>query len=80
VKDYRIIDLKDFLEIADTIETPFKFYEFMDGNIKGTIWMRTSVITYEGKSEKISEELLQEHNFKQIKELDTRRIMLEDLI
>ena len=80
MKDYRIVDLKDFLEIADSIESVFKFYEMLEDDVKATVWLRVAVITYEGKKDKISVELLKDHNFKEIKELETRQILLTDLV
>lgn len=77
---YQIIDLKDFLEVADNIETPFKFFEISGEMIKATIWLRTALITYEGKYESLLEEDLRKHGFKKAKEGETRRIILEDLL
>jgi len=80
MKDWRILDLKDFLEIADTIDTPFKFLEIEDDTIHAVIWLRTALISYVGDKEKLSIEKLKEHGFKVAKELETKRIVLEDLL
>jgi len=80
MKDWRIIDLKDFLNTADAIESPFKFFEVEDNTIHATIWMRTALISYSGKKEQMSIETLKEHGFKEAKELETKRIILNDLL
>jgi len=80
MKDWRIIDLKDFLEISDSIETPFKFFEVENETIHATIWLRTALISYSGKKEELSIQNLKEHGFKQAKELETKKLILDDLL
>ena len=80
MKDFRIIDLKDFLSVTDSIDTPFKFLELQDDMLKATVWMRTALITYEGKKDKIGEDMLKEHGFKPAIELETRKIILEEMM
>jgi len=80
VRDFRVKDLKDFLEVADTIDTPFKFFEIFNDEIKATIWLRTALITWVGEKGEDRIKTLREHGFKEARELETKRFVLEDLI
>jgi len=79
MKDYRIKELKDFLEIADNIETPLKFFERED-KIYAYVHMRTFLISWEGEAGKERVELLKKHGFKETKILETKKIVFEDII
>lgn len=77
MKDFVVKDLEKFLEIADTIESPFKFYELTNWyqgdkeivTIKASVWLRTALLSYEQdfeSIEKASKECiskLKEHGF-----------------
>ncbi|MEM2446303.1 MAG: hypothetical protein QW734_06565 [Candidatus Bathyarchaeia archaeon] len=80
MKDWRIIDLKDFLEIANNIESPFKFYEIVEDRIKASIWLRTAIISWEGEKGEERIEILKSNGFKEAKELETRKLFLEELL
>jgi hypothetical protein len=80
MRDWRIKDLKDFLEVANAIDTPFKFFETFEESIRATVWMRTALISYEGKKEQLNIEELKKAGFKEARELETRRLIIEDLI
>ncbi|MEM5773174.1 MAG: hypothetical protein QXG39_10100 [Candidatus Aenigmatarchaeota archaeon] len=66
MKNFVIKSLEKFLEIADTIESPFKFYEVIrmkKGNediitITASVWIRTAFISWE-KSTSFEKELLE---------------------
>ena len=54
MKDFVIKDFDRFLEIADTINTPFKFIETGGSDVgedhvcvTAKVWMRTAYLTYE---------------------------------
>jgi len=51
MKEFVISNSTKFLEVADTINTPFKFLEVSGANggydLKATVWLRTAFITYE---------------------------------
>ena len=54
MKDFVIKDFERFLEIADTINTPFKFIQTSESdvgedyvNVQAKVWMRTAYLTYE---------------------------------
>ena len=80
MRDFRIKELKDFLEVADTIDSVFKFYEVFDNEIKATIWLRTLLITWKGEKGEDREKILKEHGFKEAQELETKKVVLEDLL
>jgi hypothetical protein len=81
MKDWRIEDLNDFLKVVDNIDTPFKFYEEKDEKmVKASVWLRTALISWEGESGTDRIDELKEHDFKKATELETRKIMLEDLM
>jgi hypothetical protein len=77
MKDFVVKDFEKFLEISDTIESPFKFYEIINWyegekeviTVKASVWMRTALLSFEqdfdsmekAKKECISE--LKEHGF-----------------
>jgi hypothetical protein len=80
MRDWRIKDLKDFLEVANTIDSPFKFFEVDDEEVHAVIWMRTALISYVGKKEELVIKELKNAGFKEAKELETRKLILEDLL
>lgn len=55
MKDFVIKNLENFLDIVETIETPFKFYEIIREfqgekqltRIKASVWVRTALISWE---------------------------------
>jgi hypothetical protein len=59
MKDFVIKDFEKFLEISDTIESPFKFYEitnWYEGEkevimVKASVWMRTALLSFEQDNE-----------------------------
>jgi hypothetical protein len=82
MRDWRIKDLKDFLEVSNAIDSPFKFFEVFEDEdkIRATVWMRTALISYEGKKEQLNIEELKKAGFKEAKELETKRLIIEDLL
>jgi hypothetical protein len=59
MKDFVIKDLDRFLEIADTISTPFKFIEISESDagsdykfVESKVWLRTAYITFEADVKK----------------------------
>jgi len=74
VKDFVIKDFDRFLEIADTINTPFKFIQIDASDVgedhvsvQAKVWMRTAYLTYEKDvpKNKLSEnvQVLKRHGF-----------------
>ena len=56
MKEFVVSDLEKFLEISDTIATPFKFLEVNENTdtpteplfeLKATVWLRSALLTYE---------------------------------
>ena len=59
MKDFVIKDFERFLEVADSISTPFKFIEISESDvgedyrrIEAKVWMRTAYITWESDLKK----------------------------
>jgi len=53
MKDFTIKDLDRFLEIADTISTPFKFIELSESDVgkdyvhlEAKIWLRSAYVSF----------------------------------
>jgi hypothetical protein len=74
MKDFVIKDLDRFIEIADTVSTPFKFVETSPSDvgrdytfIEARVWMRTAYLTWESdvKNEEVEGILsnLKRHGF-----------------
>ena len=75
MKDFVIKDFERFLEIADTINTPFKFIQTSESDVgedyvcvQAKVWMRTAYLTYEEdvpkeKLDKTVVEPLKRHGF-----------------
>ncbi|MCS7106234.1 MAG: hypothetical protein NZ942_02880 [Candidatus Aenigmarchaeota archaeon] len=80
MKDWRVKDLEDFLELANLIETPCKFFEVEENQVKATIWLRTALISWKGEKSEEKIKKLKENNFKEVEELETKRVVLEDLM
>jgi hypothetical protein len=76
MKDFKLKDLDGFIEIADTVATPFKFVQVTDSDvgkdyqcIEARVWLRTAYISWvqdvkKEEAEKIIENL-KRHGFKQ---------------
>jgi hypothetical protein len=55
MKDFLVKDFEKFLEISNTIESPFKFYEIINWyegekeviSVKASVWMRTALLSFE---------------------------------
>jgi len=60
--------------------SPFKFFEVFDSEIKATIWLRTALITWKGEKGEDRVKILKEHGFKEAQELETKKVVLEDLL
>jgi len=59
MKDFVIKDFERFLEIADTISTPFKFVEASESDVgedyqfvEARVWMRTAYISWRNDARK----------------------------
>jgi hypothetical protein len=59
MKDFVIKDFERFLEIADTISTPFKFVEASESDVgedyqfvEARVWMRTAYISWKTDAKK----------------------------
>lgn len=74
MKDFIIKDFERFLEIADTISTPFKFVELSESDagkdyefLEAKVWMRTAYLTFQSdvKTDQIPDMLktLERHGF-----------------
>ncbi|MEM5854202.1 MAG: hypothetical protein QW228_07595, partial [Candidatus Aenigmatarchaeota archaeon] len=49
MKDFVIKELDKFLEIADSLDTPFKFCELKEKEVgRAWIWLRTALVSWEG--------------------------------
>lgn len=79
MKDFQIVDLEDFLRIADSIEHNFKFFEVFDSTIRAEIWMRICLFSWEGENGGDRIKKLSEHNFVQARLRETKKF-LEDLL
>jgi len=74
MKDFVIKDFQRFIEIADTISTPFKFVNVDDSDVgedykhlEARVWLRTAYLTWEAdvqeKEVKATVENLKRHGF-----------------
>jgi len=73
VKDFQILELKEFLSIADTIEHKFKFFEVFDNEIRAEIWMRVCLFSWEGEKGEDRIKALKEHGFIEARLKETKR-------
>lgn len=65
-EDKRIIDIEEFFEIADAIETPFKFYEVdTNDHIIAEVNARIMTISFEGNLGKVTKSTMRMHGFKE---------------
>lgn len=59
MKEFVVEDINKFLEISDTLDTPFKFLQIEEAKVKdlvsyelkASVWMRTTFLAYEDISE-----------------------------
>jgi hypothetical protein len=83
MRDIVIKQLERFLEIANGLDSPFKFYSEEIGSemARAWIWMGTLIISWEGPtSDKVRFKLkLQEHGFAEAEERESKKFM-EDLM
>jgi len=63
MKDFQILDLEEFLSIADSIDHKFKFFEVFDDEIRAEIWMRVCLFSWEGEKGEDRIKALKEHGF-----------------
>jgi hypothetical protein len=80
MRDYRFVNLEEFLTVADSFGTALKVFEVEDNLIHSEVYLRTAVVTnYSPKTEENLKKL-KEHGFCEVKILETKRIILEDLL
>lgn len=79
MKEIKVKELSDFLEIADQIESPFKFFS-VNSEIAAFVHMRTFLISYYGEAGKERVELLKQHGFKEAEVTETKKISIEEII
>jgi hypothetical protein len=79
MKDFRVKELDKFIEIANNIETPFKFYEIEGRILTATINMRTFLISYEGIADESTISKLKENGFAEVSIRETKKFVLEGL-
>jgi len=80
MKDFCIKSWEQFLKVADTIDTPFKFYE-KDGNeLRAEIWLRTALVSWEGEATRDKEDALVSHGFSEAELRETKRPLILDEI
>lgn len=79
MRDFQILELEDFLHLADTIEHNFKFFEVFDDSIRAEIWMRICLFSWEGDKGEDRIKRLKEHGFIEAKLKETKRF-LEELL
>lgn len=79
MKKFVVKELNSFLEIADQIETPLKFY-FINEKLEAIVHMRTFLLAWEGEKGKERIKMLEDHGFVEAREEETKRITLEDLV
>jgi hypothetical protein len=74
MKDFIIHNINRFLEIADTVNTPFKFYEIHEAEnaqteIEAKVWLKTAFLSYHETVTKENlqglQKILQDHGFAQ---------------
>ena len=80
MKKFVLKELKDFLDVADNLETPFKFYFDYGNELEAIVHLRTFLISWRGESGEERKKLLREHGFKEAEEEETRKVVLEELI
>jgi len=77
MKDFCIKSFEQFLRLADSIDTPFKFYEKSD-KIRAEIWLRTALISWEGELTREKEDTLISHGFSEAELRETKRPLILD--
>jgi len=80
MKKFIIKELNAFLEIADQIETPLKFFMPQGDTMEAIVHMRTFLLAWEGEQGEERIELLKEHGFKEAQVVETKKFSLEDLL
>jgi len=80
MKDFEFEDLDEFLEVADSINTPFKFFQVEQLgekiSINAKVWLRSAFISYYYETSKTEEidkikKRLTDHNFNRVKIKET---------
>jgi hypothetical protein len=79
MKKFVLKELNDFIEIANAIDTPFKFY-FENEKLEAIIHLRTFLISWVGEKGEEREKMLKENGFKKAEEIETRKMLFEDFL
>jgi hypothetical protein len=81
MREFVVKEFDKFLEISDSIDSPFKFYELQGKEIgKAFIWLRTAIVSWEGVIDEKVCSRLKQHGFCEAEERETRKLALEDLV
>jgi len=79
MKEFLIKDLSNFLTIANSIDSVFKFFESNEKQTRAEIWLRTALITWEGQTTEEVKSKLKENGFSEAELRETRKVWLTDL-
>jgi len=80
MKDFEFLDLDEFLDVSDSVNTPFKFYEIEQLGekigITAKVWLRSAFISFYYESSKPEEiekvkARLSDHGFNRVRIKET---------
>ena len=84
MKEFLIKNLDNFISVANTIESSFKFYQVTiekDKEIlRAEIWLRTAIISWEGLGDEKIRKKLEDNGFSEAELRETRKLWLAELL
>jgi hypothetical protein len=84
MKEFLIKNLDNFISVANTIESSFKFYQVTiekDKEIlRAEIWLRTAIISWEGLGDEKVKKRLEDNGFSEAELRETRKLWLAELL
>jgi hypothetical protein len=84
MKDFVVKELDRFIEISDSVDSPFKFFEVVETKdkelIRAELWLRTAMISWEGIGDEAVKKKLKDHGFSEAILKETKKLWLAELI
>jgi len=84
MKEFCVKELDRFIEIANAIDSPFKFFEVSLEKdkeiIRAEIWLRTAIVSWEGIGDEVTKKKLKDNGFSEAYLKETKRLWLSELL
>lgn len=80
MKDYRFVNLDEFLQVSDSFGTTVKVFEIEGFEVHSEVYLRTALVSHVCRKTEENLKKLREHGFFEVKILETKKLIIGDLV